>query len=109
MHSDHCLAIVARVLRSDGAVKKKHEREAEIAFWYGIDPYNLSNEQKIGLLANSRRVKAQDAIHRNDYSPTDYNYVHWLYMVATGNERLADTMRLRAIESLIASKCDRRN
>lgn len=71
------------------AIGHKHRENAEIAFWYGIDPFGLDDEQKLGLLHNLPVVQAQDVLHSNNYDGTNYDFVYRLTLLATGDERQA--------------------
>lgn len=76
----------------------KHATDAELAFWYKINPFTLTDEQKLALSANLARVKAQDRMHRGDYDPGDYKGVYNLVLLATGDETQAVQARANAME-----------
>lgn len=81
------------------------EREsAEIAFWYGVNPFNLSARGRLGLVANLDRMKAQGRLHEGNFDPSDWDGVYDLVLLATGNRSLAAKARGDAIEHYIASK-----
>ena len=63
--------------------------------------------QKIGYLANLEKVKAQQTIHLGNYSPTDWQGVYGLYMLAYGDTVLAQAARVRAMEMLVEQRCSR--
>jgi hypothetical protein len=86
--------------RADGQLKKKYERDAEIAYWFGINPFGLSGEQRIGLLANLERMKAQQTIHLGNFDPTNWQGIYELYLRAYGNQ-LAEDARMKAMELYI--------
>lgn len=86
------------------AVRKQLAQDAALAFWYGINPFELSKEQRTGLLANLDTMKAQDTLHGGNFNPADPERVYNLVLVATGDERLAVRARGDAMENLIAQR-----
>lgn len=44
-------------------------------------------------------------IHRGDFDNTDYEGVYWLYMTAFGDKRLAEKMKIRALEAYVNKRC----
>ncbi|OGT57665.1 MAG: hypothetical protein A3E01_02705 [Gammaproteobacteria bacterium RIFCSPHIGHO2_12_FULL_63_22] len=76
-------------------LKKKHDHDAEIAWWYKIDPFGLTTEQKIGLLANLERQKARQIIFEGDV-PDDAGKAYRLGRLAYDEER-AQQMATEAI------------
>lgn len=92
---------MGRRKRRDGHAKKKHELNAELAFWYHIDPFGLDGNQKLGLKANLARVKAQHRIHCGNYDAEDYRGVYELFLTAYGDEQVARKARLRALENYV--------
>lgn len=69
---------------------------AELAFWFHINPYQVSERQRVGLLANLGMLKAQDRINRGDYDAMDPKQVYQLFMFAYEDKELAQR---RATES----------
>jgi len=69
---------------------------AELAFWFHINPYEVSERQRVGLLANLGMLKAQDRINRGDYDALDPKQVYQLFMLAYEDKELAQR---RATES----------
>jgi hypothetical protein len=90
----------------NGEAKKKHELSAELAFWYGVDPYRLTAEQQIGLRANLPRMKAQDRIHRGDFDATDYRGVYELFLAAYDDEEVAQRAQSQAAENYVNAACN---
>lgn len=101
------LPALARSKRQDRPVKKKYERAAELAYWYGIQPRGEPAEIEVGLWANLRRVQAQGRIDRGDYCQTDPQGVFELYLAAYGQRELASKAGVRAAELLIEAKTAR--
>ncbi len=81
--------------------QEKNKHHAEIAFWFGVDPYRLSNDQFVGLFANLDRVKCQQRIENGNYDATDYEHVFNLYMLAYEDENRALQARSQAIRNLM--------
>ncbi len=90
------------------AIRRKHEDEAELTFWYGVDAWRLDDERKAALRANLPRVQAQDTLHRGDFDPCDYGQAYALTLLATGDEKAALRARGDAIERLVESRSARR-
>lgn len=107
MHADDGLADVDRRRRRDDRTKKRHERDAELAFWFHIDPRGLTPVEKIGYLANLERCKAQQRIHLGQYNPTDWKGVYDLWLYAFGDEELARKARTQALELYVDQQCGR--
>lgn len=84
--------------------RKEHDRAAELAFWYGLDPWQLSDEQKLGLLVNLPKVQAQETLHRGDYDPVDYAFIYDLVLLATGDRKRAVKARTAAMERYVDLK-----
>lgn len=77
---------------------------AELAYWYSIDPFTLTDEQQASLLANLEVMKCQDRIYRGDYSPTDIKGVYQLYLTAFGDEELARKKQTEAARAYVEAK-----
>lgn len=85
-------------------LREQHAANAELAFWYGINPFSLSDDERAALLANMDRVKAQSTLHHGNFSPTDYKYIHAITLLATGDELQANRARATALEAYVDSK-----
>ncbi|HHM11974.1 MAG TPA: hypothetical protein ENJ16_00355 [Planctomycetaceae bacterium] len=75
-----------------------------IAFWFHVNPEQLSGRTKAGLLANLDAMKAQHAIHLGNFDPADYETVYRLYLAAFGDADLAARARARAMEVYVDRK-----
>lgn len=82
-------------------LRKRHRELAEIAYWYKIDPYGLTPEQKFGLLANLPVVQAQQRLADGNFESTDYKYIHDLVLLATGSKEKARKARATALERYV--------
>jgi hypothetical protein len=87
---------------------KDHANDAEIAFWYKLDPFNMQPDHKAALIANLARVKAQDTLHRGDFDAGDYKGAYNLVLLATGDEQKALHARANAMEVYEARATARR-
>jgi hypothetical protein len=58
----------------------------------------MTDSQKLGLLANLNRMKAQQKIHMEQFEPSDYRQVHALYLQAFDDEELANKARANAMD-----------
>ncbi|MEM6693005.1 MAG: hypothetical protein AAF664_26485 [Planctomycetota bacterium] len=74
------------------------EIQADVTFWYGINAFELSEDQLTALWANLPRVKAQKTLMEGHFNPKDYNGVFDLVMLATGDEREALKARAKSME-----------
>lgn len=88
-----------------GGRKKKHERAADLAAVYHIDPYQLTPTQQIGLYANLRRVQAQRQIQAGQLEGLDHTAIFNLYLTAYGDERLANDARRVFLEKYVEQSC----
>ena len=66
----------------------------------------MSKGEKLGYLANLERCKAQQTIHLQNYSPTDYRGVYELYLTAYGDENLARKAQAHAAEAFMDQQCN---
>ena len=89
-------------------IKRHYQVEAELGFWYSVDPFTLTEPEKIGLLANMNRVKAQSRLHHGQVNPTDYEGVYNLTLLATGDETKARQARANALERYVDAQIARR-
>lgn len=85
--------------------KKKHRQDAIIAFWYGINPKEIDDRTKAGLMANLPTVKAQQTLHLGKFDPADYETVHALHLEAFDSEHVASDARARAMELYVERRC----
>ena len=79
-------------------LQRETQQHAEIASWFNVDPFALSDEQMIGLLANVGKVKAQHRIESGNFDPDDFEGVFNLVLLATGDERQALAARSQSIQ-----------
>ena len=96
------MARVERVLRG-GA--KKNELEAELTFWYGINAFELTDDQKLGLMANLSRVQAQQLIHLGKFDNTDPKAVYDLFADAF-NADAAERAKAASARQLVRMKTE---
>lgn len=72
-----------------GRAKKKYADDARLAYWYGLDPFRLTREQRLGLLLNLPAVQAQRKLFEGLPASMDPREVADLVLLATGSERQA--------------------
>ncbi len=77
------------------------DTRSEVAFWYGVDTFKMSDREVATLKTNLQRVKAQKQIADGNYNPTDYQLVYSLFLVAYGDEDRALKARAQSIEALM--------
>ncbi|XZE18818.1 hypothetical protein SH449x_004123 [Pirellulaceae bacterium SH449] len=77
-------------------IAQRNRIRADIAYWFGINAFELSDEQIIALRENLPRVRAQKTIEDGKYDPTDFERVYQLFLQAFDDENLA---RKRQTES----------
>ena len=85
-------------------LRKQHEQNAEIGHWLGIDATKLKSDERIGLLQNIPRIKAQMRLNNGHYNPVDYKTVYSLVLLATGDEAQARKAQAAAAEAFVDSK-----
>lgn len=82
-------------------IRQKHTSLADIAFWYGIDPFKLTETRQLALIANLPRVQAQDTLHAGRYDSTDYRGVFSLVLLATNDIKQAEAAQAAALERYV--------
>lgn len=83
------------------AIRERNTENADIAFWYGLDPFDMPESNRLALLANLPRVKAQDTLHSGHYDNTDFEAVYSMFKLATDDERLARAEQLAAAKRFV--------
>ncbi len=83
------------------ACRKSNEPHAELAYWFNVDPFRLTEEQQVGMRENLHRMQCQETIQKGDYSATDYTAVYNLFLAAYGDEDLARKMQTKAAEMYV--------
>jgi hypothetical protein len=81
--------------------RDQQANNAELAYWFKVNPLELTELQKMGLMANLPRMMAQDRISRGDYSATDVKGVYQLFLSAYGDEDLAQKRATEAAKAAI--------
>ncbi|MFN7841407.1 MAG: hypothetical protein ACK5N9_06735 [Pirellula sp.] len=77
-------------------ISQRNRIRADIAYWFGINAFELTDVQILSLRENLPRVRAQKTIEDGNYDPTDYERVYQLFLQAFDDENLA---RKRQTES----------
>lgn len=70
--------------------------KADVACWYGVNPFTLTTRQLASLHANLPRIKAQQRIERGDYDQTCVKTAYDIWMVAYDDETKALAARAAA-------------
>lgn len=78
--------------------RRKTERFAELAFWFKVNPFALTDSQRVGLWSNLNSLKAQEILHNGNFDATDYKAVYDLYMAAYDDEERAQKAKTKAAE-----------
>lgn len=81
--------------------REQQANNAELAYWFKVNPLELTELQKMGLMANLPKMMAQDRISRGDYSGTDPKGVYQLFLAAYGDEDLAQKRATEAAKAAI--------
>jgi hypothetical protein len=74
---------------------------ADLAFWYGVDPFQLDEHSRTALWCNLPRVKAQQQLHDGKFDSTNYKQVYQLVLQATGDEQQARKAQADALERFV--------
>lgn len=85
-------------------IRKGNRVNAEIAFWFHCNPFELTTEQRVALMANLPRVQAQGTLQSGSYNGTDYNYIYRLTLLATGDKQAANRAKADALERYVDAK-----
>lgn len=89
-----------------GGAKKKHRTDSDLAQWFGINPFALTSAQKIGLLANLPRAKAQRMIFEGRLEGFDEYGIKNLYLDAFEDEALAQRAQTDFLERQVDAACN---
>lgn len=81
--------------------REANQHNADIAHWYGVNPFALGESERLALLANLPRIRAQDAIKRGSFDPMDRDGVYDLFMLAYADETLARKAQADAAELFV--------
>lgn len=84
-----------------GTIYERFLPHAEIAHWYGINPFRLGEDQRLVLKSMLPVVQAQKALAEQRFDPTDYQAVYSLTLLATGDEQAALEARRVAMRALV--------
>ena len=105
VHADHRLSGVASDGGTVGGPKKKHAGFADLAAWYGINPYAISGEQRAGLSANLPRVKAQRQLFEGRLEGYDEHSIYDLMMIAYDNPQAAQAAQTAFLQKKVEAEC----
>lgn len=89
--------------------RANEEPNAEVAYWFGIDPNSITESEQLGLLENLPKLIAQERIYHGNYSPSDPGSVYALFMAAFDNETVARKAQLEAAKALVDKATKRLN
>lgn len=78
-----------------------YQIDAEIAWYYKINPETLSETAKLGLERNIARMNAQQTILEGKVDPADHKTIYDLYMTAFGDEELAQKAKTKAFARMV--------
>jgi hypothetical protein len=95
------------VSEASSLARSNEEPNAEVAYWYGVDPHAISESQQLGLLENLPKLIAQERIYHGNYSPTDPAGVYALFMSAFDDENVARKAQLEAAKHMVESATKR--
>jgi hypothetical protein len=95
------------VVDKTNAAQKEQATNADIAYWFKVNPTTLTESEKLGLIANLPRVQAQDRIQRGDFSATDFKGIYQLYLLAYGDEDLAQKKQTEAAKAYLEQESKR--
>lgn len=90
-------------------LRRKYQTVAEVGHWLHVDASGMSTEQRLGLLENVERIKAQSQLHAGRFDPTDYTGVYNLVLLATGDEDQARRAQAIAAERYVDAKMGAKN
>lgn len=88
------------------ACREQNEINAELGYWFSVDPFQLDESQRLGLARSLPKMQCQETIHRGDYSSDDHKGIYELFLTAFGDEELARKMQTQAFK-LYVEKCTR--
>ena len=85
-------------------LRRDAELNADLSYWYHVDAFSLTAEQRLGLLFNLPRVKAQGRLAAGNFDSTDYRAIYNLTLLATGDEAQAERAKADALERFVDAK-----
>jgi hypothetical protein len=83
------------------------KRYADVAHWMHCNPFELTDEQLVGLAGNIPRVQAQKQLSQGNFSPSDYEYIYNLTLIATDDEKAALDARATAMRAYIMEQAQK--
>lgn len=95
------------IVESADAAAQESQLDAEIAWAYHIDPTSLPELVKLGLERNIERNRAKQRLANGDYSPTDYEGIYHLVLLATGDEAQAERRKTEAFKRFVEQQTKR--
>lgn len=78
---------------------EKQKINAEVSYWFGLNPLKLKPSEIFGFHSNIPRVRAQKQIVEHKYDATDFESVYNLFLVAFDDEDLAVKARNESIKN----------
>ena len=84
--------------------RQRFQDDADLMAWYGVSTFELTAEQRIGLLANLPRVKAQHRLNAGNFDATNPDAVESLVLLATGSE--VEAQKARTESQLLANEAN---
>lgn len=78
-----------------------NRQNATIASWYGVDPTNMSETVKAGLLGNLPRIQAARIIFEGNYDAANPKFVYSLFKLAYDDEERAQREATEAAKRLV--------
>lgn len=88
-------------------VARQHQANADLAYWYGINPFALDDSQRLALWSNLGRVQAQQQLTSGRFDATDYRGVYKLVLMATGDTEAAERAQADALERYVQAQMAR--
>ena len=78
-----------------------NRQNATIAAWYGVDPSNMAETTKAGLLGNLPRIQAARIIFEGNYDSSNPKGVYQLFKLAYDDEEKAQKEATEAAKRLV--------
>lgn len=78
-----------------------HSMRTEVAYWFKLDAFSLSDCQVLALRDSLHKLQCQERIHRGDYDPMDHKGIYHLFLHAFGDEELARKQQTNAFKLFV--------
>lgn len=77
-----------------------------MARFYGVNPFALRADERVGLIGNLGRIKAIERIERGDFDGLNHEGIYQLYLAAYEDKDRALKAKIEWLESYVDRSCN---